>query len=221
MPFDIENSVKWNANYLKGYTSEKRDTNIDALKGLAHAQAKDIARYKANDSLKDYDRGVRWSREDLTVKGEQWKAAYLPVWLYSYHQKNKNLLHYVAVNARTKETMVSVPINMPKLFGVSALVEVLVFLLWLITIPLFLALDIEGDYGLLFLTAGFVYYGLMYAKYRNKGARHSHEKETKSIMDNLRKQDTFVAKRTGLKNATIEGANNTAVRGSTVAGFKV
>ena len=174
-----------------------------------------------NDSLKDYDRGVRWSREDLTAKGEQWKAAYLPVWLYSYHQKNKNLLHYVAVNARTKETMGSVPINMPKLFGVSAMVEVLGFLLWLLTIPLFVALDIDGDYGLLFLTAGFVYYGLMYAKYRNKGARHSHEKETKSVIDKLRKQDTFVAKRTGLKNATIEGANNTAVRGSTVTGFKV
>ena len=32
MPFDIENCVKYNANYLKGYTSEKRDTNIDDLK---------------------------------------------------------------------------------------------------------------------------------------------------------------------------------------------
>jgi len=130
MPFDIENSVKWNANYLKGYTSEKRDTNIDSLKNLAHTQVKDIARYKANDSLNDYDRGVRWSREDLTAKGEQWKAAYLPVWLYSYHQKNKNLLHYVAVNARTKETMGSVPINKPKLFGVSALVELIGLILW-------------------------------------------------------------------------------------------
>ena len=27
MPFDVENCVKYNANYLKGYTSERRDTN--------------------------------------------------------------------------------------------------------------------------------------------------------------------------------------------------
>ena len=31
MPFDTENCVKWNANYLKGYTSERRDVNVDQL----------------------------------------------------------------------------------------------------------------------------------------------------------------------------------------------
>ena len=30
MPFDVENCVKYNSNYLKGYTSERRDTNIRA-----------------------------------------------------------------------------------------------------------------------------------------------------------------------------------------------
>lgn len=38
---------------------------------------------------------------------------------------NKSLLHYVAVNARTKATMGSVPIHMPKLVLISALVEIL------------------------------------------------------------------------------------------------
>ncbi len=32
MPFDTENCVRYNANYLKGYTSEKRDTNIEDLR---------------------------------------------------------------------------------------------------------------------------------------------------------------------------------------------
>jgi hypothetical protein len=32
MPFDTENCVKWNANYLKGYTSEKRtQTSISSV----------------------------------------------------------------------------------------------------------------------------------------------------------------------------------------------
>ena len=214
MPFDVENSVKWNANYLKGFTSEKRDTNIDDLKSVVQTQTKDIARHKANDTLKDYDRGVCWSQEELHVKGKQWKAAYLPVWLYSYHQKNKNLLHYVSVNARTKKTMGSVPINMPRLFGISALVELIGIILWAVTSPLYLLalFDIDADLSWLFATAGFVFYGIIYSKYRNKGARHSHE-ETKSTLDNMRKKDSFVTKRTGLRNNMIEGANNKIIKG--------
>ena len=50
MPFDIENAVKWNANYLKGYSSEKRDINIEQVKTLVEAQSKDIARFAANDT---------------------------------------------------------------------------------------------------------------------------------------------------------------------------
>ncbi|MCL2097641.1 MAG: hypothetical protein FWH23_02630 [Bacteroidales bacterium] len=212
MPFDIENSLKWNANYLKGYTSEKRDTNIEQLKGRVTTQTKDITRHKANDTLKTYDRGVAWHREDLVVKGEQWKAAYFPVWLYSYHQKNKNLLHYVAVNARTKETMGSVPIHQLKLFGVSVLVEIIGFILFLITMPFLVLENSDDSYSWIFLTLGFIFYGFMYARYRNKGVRHYHEKETKATMANLRKKDEFVLTRKGLKNKTMEGANNKTVR---------
>ena len=107
MPFDTENCVTFNANYLKGYTSEKRDTNIGILKEVVDAQSSDVARLAAVETISQYDRGVRWKKEDYEVRGDSWKAAYLPVWLYSYMEtkKNKNLLHYVAVNARTEETL--------------------------------------------------------------------------------------------------------------------
>jgi len=202
MPFDIENSVKWNANYLKGFTSEKRDTNIEQLKPLVQTQSKDIARFAANESLKHYDRGVAWSSENLSVKGEQWKAAYLPVWLYSYQQVsgNKKLLHYVAVNARTKETMGSVPIHMPKLIGVSFLVEILGFIL------AFLSSD--SDYSFLFLLSGILFFLIMFFRYRNSNARHNHETETKNNISNLRQVDNFVNRRTGLSNSMMSGANN-------------
>ena len=216
MPFDTENNVKWNANYLKGFTSEKRDTNVQQLQGLVKVQAKDIARHKTNETLKDYNRGVCWSKEDMTVKGERWKAAYLPVWLYSYYQKSKNVLHYVAVNARTKETMGSVPINKPKLFAVSAIIETISFLIWLVIWPFLRSSNSDGDtdYSWALLTLGFIYYAWIYAKYRNKGARHYHEKETKATVNNMRKQDTFVEQRTRLKSSKMSGANNTSVKGS-------
>jgi DNA-directed RNA polymerase subunit RPC12/RpoP len=210
MPFDTENCVKWDANYLKGYTSEKRDTNVSQLKGLVEEQSKDIARFSANKTLGHYDRGVRWDTEELTVKGQQWKAAYLPIWLYSYQQKkgSQSLLHYVAVNARTKETMGSVPIHMPKLFLVSLLVEVLGLIA-----SLLLVYQSDEGWPWIFLLAGFIYFVIMYARYRNKGARHHHETETKTTMSNLKEVDTFVTKRKKLTSPTMKGANNKRISG--------
>ena len=85
--------------------------------------------------------------ENLQVKGRQWKTAYLPVWLYSYLEKKgeNSILHYVAVNARTKETMGSIPVHMPKLIGVSCLIELL---------GLILMLFVDSDYSFLFLLLG-------------------------------------------------------------------
>ena len=209
MPFDTENCVKWNANYLRGYTSEKRDTNTDQLRGLVDTQTKDIARHKANETLKAYDRGVRWHSEELEVKGQQWKAAYLPVWLYSYQQvkdSGKNLLHYVAVNARTKETMGSVPIHKPKLFLISLLVGLFGFISSIIA-----SLFTDSEYVWLLFLAGVLYYGFIYLRYRNTNARHRHESETNATMENVLQSDVFNKKLTGLSNSKMNGANNFSV----------
>ena len=210
MPFDTENSVKWDANYIKGYTSEKRDTNVDQLRNLVREQSKDVVRFSINNSLSFYDRGVRWDKEDLDVKGQQWKSAYLPVWLYSYQQKkgNKSLLHYVAVNARTKETMGSVPLHMPKLVFISILVE-----LFSGIFAFFMARGTEKDWPWILLLAGVIYFAVIYGKYRNQGARYTYEKETKTSVTNLRKVDNFVKKEKGLSNSKMKNANNTKVSG--------
>ena len=117
LPFDTENAVKWNANYLTGFTSEKRDQNIARTTPELEHQLLSIARAQVEPSLQGYDRGVRWERERLQVHGTRWLAMYLPVWLYSHHQvKNgKGMVHYIAVNGRTGEVMGSVPVSMPRL----------------------------------------------------------------------------------------------------------
>ena len=208
MPFDTENCVKWNANYLKGYTSERRDVNVDQLEHTVMAQATDVAKFKANSTIRKYDRGVRWDEKKLEVEGQQWKAAYLPVWLYSYQQKKgkDGILHYIAVNARTKETMGSVPIHMPKLIAVSALIE---FIGILIAIFGNFEDSSEGRWPL--LIAGFLFFLVAYLYYRNSDARHSYETETVSTLSNLVSEDDFVKHETGLKNAEMKGANNRTV----------
>ena len=206
MPFDTENCVKFNANYLRGFNSEKRDVNIDNLKETAYEQSKDIARYTCNSTLGMYDRGVRWDNETLDIKGQQWMAAYLPVWLYSYLEVkgDKKLLHYVAVNARTKEVMGSVPIHIPMLLLTSFIVEIFGYIA---------ASNIDWDYSWIFLSVGFIYFFVIYNIYRNTSARHTYEKETKREMKNLRKIDNFVRKNNGQTSSMMDGANNRTIRG--------
>ncbi|MFI3307383.1 MAG: TFIIB-type zinc ribbon-containing protein [Mycoplasmatota bacterium] len=213
MPFDTENAVKWNANYLKGYSSEKRDVNVEGLSDILCEQSKDVARFSANKTLNHYDRGVKWDYENLEIKGQRWHAIYLPVWLYSYQEVKgtKKLLHYVSVNARTKEVMGSVPIYQSKLIACSILVEICAF---------FAMFFVDFDYSFLFLIAGFVYYFAIYNKYRNKEARHLHETETKNTVTNMQNVDNYIRERKRMSNSMMIGANNKSVKGDKV-GLKV
>ena len=113
LPFDTKNAVQWNANYLVGYTSERRDSDVAALVPTLEDQLMSIARSEVQGSVRRYDRGVRWEAERLTVHGTRWVAMYLPVWLYSYYheQGGRAMVHYIAVNGRTGETMGSVPVS--------------------------------------------------------------------------------------------------------------
>ena len=222
MPFDTENCVDWSPNYLQGFASERRDTNVDDLRKQVKLQLEDIARYKVKESMTYYNRGAKWTTEDVTVKGSKWKAAYLPVWLYSYLQDDGKvkMLHYVAVNARTGETMGSVPINKTRLMIVSAILEVLGIVLgsWWIKAWLFdIDMDADDDnpfwVGLAGLTPGFIFYWIKTARYRNMNARHKHEAETPSEIKNLKKTDVSIGCRKRLRNSRIAGENDSVVNG--------
>ena len=214
MPFDTQNCVRYNANYLRGYTSEKRDVDVNNVRPLVATQAQDIARIAANETLAKYDRGIAWAGEAFDIRGESWLAAYLPVWLYSYLQVkgNKKLLHYVAVNARTKETMGSVPIDMTKLWIVSIVIEFFGLILALVLGSSLVGWDKKERWLLLLL--GVVFFAIMYMRYRNSGARHTYENETERSLSNVLAADEFIEHREGLRNSRIEGANNTDLHGT-------
>ncbi len=121
LPFDTENAVKWNASYLTGFTSEKRDQDVARTTPQLEHQLLSIARSQVEPSVEGYDRGVRWERERLQVHGTRWVAMYLPVWLYSHQQVkgDKRMVHYIAVNGRTGEVMGSVPVSVPRLLAAA------------------------------------------------------------------------------------------------------
>lgn len=220
MPFDTEKCIQYQSNYLVGYTSERRDINIDDLEGHVNNQLKDIAKYAANNSAKFYDRGIRWDYQNLNVIGTQWLAAYLPVWLYSYQEEkgNKKILHYVAVNARTGETMGSVPINQPLLIGISVIVEIVSAILGIVLYYTSISTRNEdsGMLFVLFLLAGFIFYGIMYLRYRNSDARHTYEIETKKQVLNMKQKDDLVEHKKKLENSSMVGRNDNILDGNTI-----
>lgn len=121
LPFDTKNALKWNASYLLGFSSEKRNLDVEKMKPRLEDQLLSIARSQVEGSVRRYDRGVRWETEQVEVHGSRWVSMYLPVWLYSYHQPGRNggMLHYIAVNGRTGETMGSVPVQQWKLLAAA------------------------------------------------------------------------------------------------------
>jgi hypothetical protein len=217
MPFDTENCVEYNAGFLHGFASERRDTNVSGLDKQIELQVQDIARFKMYEDMKEfYNRGEKWNSENVAVKGSKWKSAYLPVWLYSYRQEN-GLLHYVAVNGRTGETMGSVPIHKGKLIFVSAIIEIIGIILALLWFRMCLSMDFDDDnpilLGLLGFTPGFIFYWLKTKRYRNMDERHTYEKETKSTVSNLKKTDELLEHRKRLRNSRIAGENGTRMSG--------
>lgn len=117
LPFDTKNAVAWNANYLVGFTSERRDQDVSAIQPVLEQQLMSIGRSEVAGSVSGYDRGVRWEHERLEVHGTRWVSMYLPVWLYSYYheERGQGMVHYIAVNGRTGETMGSVPVSRGRL----------------------------------------------------------------------------------------------------------
>lgn len=99
--------------------------NVDAITPMVKDQFMSIARSIATDVSPQYEkRGMRWDYEHIDIKGTRWVSVYLPVWLYSYFEHDKGLLHYVAVNGRTGETMGSVPVNYAKLRSIAIAIGV-------------------------------------------------------------------------------------------------
>ena len=213
MPFDTDKCVKYNSNYLAGFTSEKRDVNVGDLEEKVYKELKDVTRHSLNADLKYYDSGVKWEKEELDIKGKQWISAYLPVWLYSY-QDTRKILHYVAVNGRTGEVMGSIPINKRKLFFISLLIDILIF-------SFIFYFTHESDnsgflFFYLFLIVGPIYYFSKSSKYRNKSARHKYETETQNTITNMNKNKKKKNTLREKSSRSLPGANNYKLDGEKV-----
>lgn len=230
MPFDTQNAVKWDARLVKGYACEKRDVNINDLDKKVKLQVEDIMRYQMQDSISLFDRGVRWDKMRLEQKGVKWNTAYMPVWLYCYLDKKSNgesILHYIAVNARTGEMVGSSPVDVKRVLSIIFIVPLICLVVGQLidAFRIFLNSHTDiyitpGEPGLIAFGLGFMWMlitgiglGVTAFGYRNKRARHLHEKETSAAINNLEVDDVFKEDRRGLRNSQMTSRNDNRIRG--------
>lgn len=225
-PFDTENAVAYNANYLRGYASEKRDQDVSELQDLADWQLLSIGREKIIRSTTNYDGGVRWQAEGVKIRGSRWLAMYLPVWLFSYVQiKNQRLTnrpiefkHYIAVNARTGETMGSLPVNYRNVNLGALLATIISLIVGLFSTSLYVLTSGKEDFSLFFwviilaFAIGFFTRYSLIRKVRNFDVSHNFEAETSIKIGQLTGYDQFLASYTNVDEDTIEGDNHDAPR---------
>ena len=126
-PWQTSAAVPYSPQYLQGeYRAERRTSNVGQLHGQVMNQVMDISHVQANRTMPRYNHGIAYQQDDLQVQGERWVTLLCPVWLYSYLEikKGKPMLHYIAVNGTTGETMGSVPTNKALMLAVAGVAEV-------------------------------------------------------------------------------------------------
>ncbi len=226
MPFDTQNAVKWDARYTTGFAFEKRDVDIKELDKLVKLQVEDIMRYRMRDWISFYDRGVRWDRMQLEQKGVKWKTAYLPVWLYSYLDKKKDgsaVLHYVAVNGRTGELVGSVPVEKNKVWHWVGVVPTVCVGMAIALKIISLAIDgfISLSYLQMLLSIVAFFWALIAGvivavksnEYKNKTARHMHEKDTAAAIKNVVEEDFYASAVHGSRYSQMYDRNDYKIKG--------
>ena len=221
MPFDTEEAVEWDPRYLKGFSSEKRDLNIEDLEPRLRSQVYDIARRSAMKTTTQYDRGVRWDKAKVDIVGIKWKTAYFPVWIYSHVMPGpggKNAIHYMAVNARTGETMGSVPLR-------SWMRTVIVGVPFVVAIGFLISLFINHDRTFAARFCSMVVFALftwflakrmkaMSREYINNNARHMYELDTCILIDDMAQSDKLANALTRDNKGMIYGYNEERMTGA-------
>ncbi len=215
LPFDTENCIPYKANYLIGFSSEKRDINLNQNEEKIDNQLKDICRFSINQDLKFYDRGICWKKQKVNFKSKKFLSSYLPVWIYSYKDKKfgKEKIHYITVNGRNKEINGSVPLNNLKFYLILGGGEFIIFIIFIMVYGKYI---VSNKIEALILLSFFIWpiiCGLIAIKYVTIDIRHKHESETRNKVSNIIRDDKFVSKKINVRGRYMKERNNEEING--------
>ena len=203
LPYDMTKAVKWDARYIQEHNIEKRDGNILDIRPTVYSHVKKIIKHNSINWIKKYTSGVRWDSEKVDMRGELWQAAYLPVWLYTYTdiKDGQEILHYIAVNGQTGETMGSIPFC-KKTARIAHTFQFLIVLAITIIFPQTIA------FTWMFFCAFLLCFPNAEDKYRNSYEKHNYIGETPIEVTNMNGLDIYQKDLIGIDNSNIIGANH-------------
>ena len=173
----------------------KRNGDIIDIRPSVYSHVKSIINHTSNNWIKGFNRGVHWNEEKIDIQGEHWQAAYLPVWLYTYNDFDgeEEILHYIAVNGQTGETMGSVPYSR-KTAKLAHTLQVLITIAITIIFPPSIVITI-------FIFLAFILaFPNSESLYRNEYARHDYEHETPIEILNIKEHDNHIKDLVGINN---------------------
>ena len=224
-PFDTENIIKYSPHYLIGYHSENRNIDLGNIREDIDKQLTKIARHTIGNTLTKYDRGFAWTKEIIVQKGSQTITAYLPIWLYTFHEKNnkKEIIHYIAINGRTKEIIGSIPINKTQqiitslIASIPGIILLIYFLLdknrqykdvILNDDEFYMRLVFKSIFAITLIIVLFTTtYKYIYKRYRNQNSKHIKDKETKYNIKDFKQEDNFIEEKKDVTTRYIQGIN--------------
>lgn len=130
LPYDMAKAQEFHMGYLSGFLAEKRDMEQGELETEVRAEAKEYGEKLLKGTIHGYTalsvKGCRLNRQR-----ENWEYLLLPVWTVTYKGRDGKFYYY-SMNGQNGKVYGELPIDLKKVWILSGIVSVTVFLLGLI-----------------------------------------------------------------------------------------
>ncbi len=198
--YNIDEAIPFSFDLLKDATAERRNVNVPKLQELTEAWTKDINKEKLIETNKQYDRGSKWIKNELTITKQQWQVVYLPVYIYNYYQNANINTFYLVVNGTTNEMVGYIPVNSNKIMLLSSLIAIVGIVLMIL---------VNSVLGVMFLVAAAVFFLVTRKIYSNiTKTNHKQKPIVKIEITNPVTTDVLKKKKYGISNERMYEANN-------------
>ncbi len=225
-PFDTSEIVQLEGKYLEGFIAEKFKPQELQPNEELYNKLINVAKYGILNDISFYDCGVRWEKNEISVDKAEYMYAYLPVWIYTYKEVNKNgeeEIYYVGTNGRTNEAINHIPLNYTKaLLGamktatvISIIVAVILGLIYLLFMSNFFRTNTILVFIINFFTFGvplFMFIASTIIEYKNRKKRYL-GKNVKDENDGCVDTNIYKIDYSDIKRGTEKNKNRDIIKG--------
>ncbi len=130
LPYDVSHIQEFQMSYLSGFLAEKRDMERAELENGVKGEAEEYGKQLLRETVKGYH-SVSVKNCRLNCSREHWDYVMLPVWTVTY-QGRDGKMYYYSMNGQNGKVCGELPVDYKKVWTVSGLVSLIVFVLGLV-----------------------------------------------------------------------------------------